>query len=105
MDTPGAAGASSEQVRRLREHLDDAVDLGAEGPEYRGPDQVEGWSIWRAADASLGSCCPIARPATLERVRSAPLAERILERLPALEITIVADSKSSTDAYRVGRGD
>ena len=41
----------------------------------------------------------------LERVRRSPLADRILERLPTLEITIVADAREATDAYRVGRGD
>jgi hypothetical protein len=42
---------------------------------------------------------------TLERVRRSPLAERILERLPTLEVTIVADAREGADAYRVGRGD
>ena len=42
---------------------------------------------------------------TLERVRRSPLAERILERLPTLEVTIVADARETADPYRVGRGD
>ena len=47
------------------------------------------------------------RPAggPLDRVRHPALTERILERLPALEITIVADARESSDPYRLGRGD
>ena len=39
---PARAGASSEQVRRLREHLDDAVDLGAEVLNIEASDLVDG---------------------------------------------------------------
>ena len=35
----------------------------------------------------------------------AVLEERILELMPTLEVTIVADARETTDAYRVGRGD
>jgi hypothetical protein len=48
---------------------------------------------------------PLRASTALERVRRSPLAERILERMPTLEVTIVADAREATDAYRVGRGD
>jgi two-component system sensor histidine kinase KdpD len=105
VDTPGAAGASSEQVRRLREHLDDAVDLGAEVLNVEASDLVDGIVDLARRRRVTRLVLPNRATGALERVRSRPLAERILERLPALEITIVADSKGSTDAYRVGRGD
>ena len=105
VDTPGAAGASSEQVRRLREHLDDAVDLGAEVLNIEASDLVDGLVDLARRRRVTRLVLPYRASGTLDRVRSKPLAERLLERLPALEVTIVADSKSSTDAYRVGRGD
>jgi two-component system sensor histidine kinase KdpD len=105
VDTPGAAGASSEQVRRLREHLDDAVDLGAEVLNIEASDLVDGIVDLARRRRVTRLVLPYRASGALERVRSRPLAERILERQPALEITIVADSKGSTDAYRVGRGD
>ena len=105
VDTPGGAGASSEQLRRLREHLDDAVDLGAEVLNIEASDLVDGLVDLARRRRVTRLVLPYRASGTLDRVRSKPLAERLLERLPALEITIVADSKSSTDAYRVGRGD
>jgi hypothetical protein len=38
-------------------------------------------------------------------VRRVPLTERILEQLPTLEITVVADAREATDAFQAGRGD
>jgi two-component system sensor histidine kinase KdpD len=105
VDTPGAAGASSEQMRRLREHLDDAVDLGAEVLNIEASDLVDGIVDLARRRRVTRLVLPYRASSAMERMRSRPLAERILERLPALEITIVADSKGSTDAYRVGRGD
>ncbi len=105
VDTPGAAGASSEQMRRLREHLDDAVDLGAEVLNVEAADLADGIVELARRRRVTRIVLPYRPSSTLERVRTRPLAERILERLPALEITMVAESKGSTDAYRVGRGD
>jgi two-component system sensor histidine kinase KdpD len=105
VETPADAGASSERVRRLREHLDDATDLGAEILTVEATDVAEG--IVRVARARRVTrlVMPHRASSTLERVRRMPLSERILEALPALEITIVADAREATDAYRVGRGD
>jgi two-component system, OmpR family, sensor histidine kinase KdpD len=105
VDTRGDASASSEQVRRLREHLDDAVDLGAEVLNIEASDLVDGIVDLARRRRVTRLVLPYRASGALERVRSRPVADRVLERLPALEITIVADSKGSTDAYRVGRGD
>jgi two-component system, OmpR family, sensor histidine kinase KdpD len=105
VDTPGDAGASSEQVRRLREDLDDAVDLGAEVLNVEAADLADGIVELARRRRVTRIVLPYRPSSTLERLRTRPLAERILERLPALEITMVAESKGSTDAYRVGRGD
>jgi two-component system, OmpR family, sensor histidine kinase KdpD len=105
VDTPGEAGASSEQMRRLREHLDDAVDLGAEVLNIEASDVVEGIVELAGRRRVTRLVLPHRTSGTLERMRSRPIAERIIERLPALEVTIVAEARDSTDAYRVGRGD
>jgi two-component system sensor histidine kinase KdpD len=103
--TPADSGASSERLRRLREYLDDATDLGAEILVVEASDVVEG-IIGVAQRRRVTRLILPHRPSTaMERVRHSPLVERILERLPTLEITIVADAPDTTDAYPVGRGD
>lgn len=105
VETPGDASASSEQLRRLREYLDDAVDLGAEVLTVEASDLTEGIVGVAGGRRVTRLILPHRVSGTLERVRGKPLAERILERLPTLEITIVAEARDTTDAYRVGRGD
>ena len=105
VDTPGDVGASSERVRRIREHLDDAADLGAEILAVEAPNVAEGVVRIARARRVTRLVMPHRTTSTLERVRRSPLAERILEQLPTLEITIVADAREATDAFQVGRGD
>jgi K+-sensing histidine kinase KdpD len=103
--TPADESAPSERVRRVRELLDDATDLGAEILMVEAADVAEG--VATVAKARRVTRLIIAHhpTTTLERVRKSPLAERILMRLPTLEITIVADAREHTDAFQVGRGD
>jgi two-component system sensor histidine kinase KdpD len=105
VETPVDAAASSERTRRLREHLDDAVDLGAELLTVEASDLTEGIVGVAGGRHVTRLVLPHRASGTLERIRGKPLAERILDRLPSLEITIVAEARDSTDAYRVGRGD
>ena len=105
LDTPGASGASSEQVRRLREHLDDAIDLGAEVLNIEAADQVEGIVELARRRRVTRLVLPYrtAGPSNGCARRRSPSGSS--SGCPALEITIVADARGSTDAYRVGRGD
>jgi two-component system sensor histidine kinase KdpD len=103
--TPADQGAPSERTRRLREHLDDATDLGAEILVIEAADIADGVVQIAKARRVTRLILPHRTSTTLERVRKVPLAERILERLPTLEITIVADAREATDAFQVGRGD
>ena len=105
VETPADASASSEQKRRIREYLDDATDLGAEIVVVEASDLADGVVQVASTRRVTRFVMPYRTSSTLERVRRSPLAERILERLPTLEITIVADARESTDAYRLGRGD
>ncbi len=105
VETPADAAAPSEQARRIREYLDDAMDLGAEIVVVEATDVADGVVQIARARRVTRLVMPYRTSSALERVRRSPLAERILERLPTLEVTIVADARETTDAYRVGRGD
>ncbi len=101
---PGAA-APSEPARRIREYLDDATDLGAEIVTVEATDLAEGVVQIARARRVTRLVMPHRTSSAVERMRRSTLAERILERLPTLEVTIVADARETTDPYRVGRGD
>jgi two-component system sensor histidine kinase KdpD len=105
VETPSAASAASEPSRRLREHLDDATDLGAEILFTEANDVAEGVARIATARRVTRLVMPHRPMGAFERLRHTSLADRILERLPRLEITIVAGGPEATDAYRVGRGD
>jgi len=105
VQTQADSSAPFERARRVREYLDVAADLGAEILTVEATDVAE--AVAQLARARRVTRLVMAhRPSSaLERVRMKPLAERILERLPKLEITIIADAPEAPDAYRVGRGD
>jgi two-component system sensor histidine kinase KdpD len=105
VETPSVAAAASEPSRRLREHLDDATDLGAEILFTEANDVAEGVARIATARRVTRFVMPHRPLGAFERLRRTSLADRILERLPRLEITIVAGGPEATDAYRVGRGD
>ena len=105
VETPSDAAAPSAQARRIREYLDDATDLGAEVIVTEAADLAEGIVQVARARRVTRLVMPHRTSSAIERVRRSTLAERILERLPTLEVTIVADARETTDPYRVGRGD
>jgi two-component system sensor histidine kinase KdpD len=105
VDTPSDAGAPSERVRRIREQLDHATDLGAEIITAEASDLAEGVVQVAQGRRVTRLVMPYRSSTTMERVRRSPLADRILERMPSLEITIVADAREATDAFQVGRGE
>ncbi len=105
VETPAESASSSERNRRIREYLDDATDLGAEIVTIEAADVAEGVEGIAKARRVTRFVMPHRTSSALERMRRSSLAERILERMPTLEITIVADAPDTTDAYPVGRGD
>ncbi len=105
VETPSDAAAPSGESRRIREYLDDATDLGAEVIVSEAGDLADGIVQVARARRVTRLVMPHRTSSALERVRRSTLAERILERLPTLEVTIVADAREGTDPYRVGRGD
>jgi two-component system sensor histidine kinase KdpD len=105
VETPAGAAAPSEPARRIREYLDDATDLGAEIITLEATDLADGVVQVARARRVTRLVMPHRTSSAVERMRRSTLAERILERLPTLEVTIVADARETTDPYRVGRGD
>jgi len=105
VSTPADASAPSEQVRRVREALDDATDLGAEIVSVEASDVVEGIVGVASGRRATRLILPHRTSGALERARRPSVADRVLERLPNLEITIVASARDTTDAYQVGHGD
>ncbi len=105
VETPADAAAASEPSRRIREHLDDATDLGAEILFVEASDVAEGVARIVKARRVSRLVMPHRPMGAFERLRRTSLADRILERVPRLEITIVAEAPEAADAYRIGRGD
>jgi two-component system sensor histidine kinase KdpD len=105
VETPADSGMPSESIRRIREHLDDATDLGAEVLAVEATDLAEGIVRIARARRVTRLVMPHRTSTALERMRKSPLTERILDQLPTLEVTVVADARGATDAFQVGRGD
>ena len=105
VETPIAAAAPSTRRRALREHLDDAIDLGAEVIEVEATDVA-------AALAELVQRRRVTRVVlghtprgTLDRLRGPSLEERLLALRPGIEIHLVAEARDVRDAFRAGQGE
>ena len=105
VETPQTAAAPMEHVRRIREYLDDATDLGAEILIVEAPDVADGIVRIVRARRVTRLVLPYRSASAIERVRRSSLADRIIEQVPSLEVSIVADARETADAYRLGRGD
>jgi two-component system sensor histidine kinase KdpD len=106
VDAPSTASAGPrDRQRDLREHLDDAVDLGAEIVQVEASDAVE--AIIRIARGRRVTqiVLPYRATGSMERLRKGTIVDRLLTELPDVEVHVVAAAKGVSDAYRVGRGD
>ena len=105
VETSASAAAPTERVRRIRECLDDATDLGAEILVVEASDVAEGIVRIVRARRVTRLVLPHRAASAMERVRRSSLADRVIEQVPSLEVSIVAEARDSADPYRVGRGD
>jgi two-component system sensor histidine kinase KdpD len=105
VETPATAAAPAERIRRIREGLDDATDLGAEILVVEASDVAEGIVRIVKARRVTRLVLPHRTASAIERVRRSSLADRIIEQVPNVEVSIVAEARDTTDPYRVGRGD
>ena len=106
VDAPSTATAGPrDRQRDLREHLDDAVDVGAEILQVEASDPVE--AIVRIARTRRVTqiVLPYRAVGMMDRLRRGTFVDRILAGLPDVEVHVVAAANGVSDAYRVGRGD
>ena len=90
VDTPESLRSSFDRQRDLQEAIDDATDLGAQIVRVEARDVVDG--LEQVARSSRATHVVLSQRETggLQRLRERPLADRILERLPDIEVHLVA---------------
>jgi two-component system sensor histidine kinase KdpD len=90
VDTPESLRSSFDRQRDLQEAIDDATDLGAQVVRVEAKDVVDG--LEEVARSSRATHVVLSQRETggLQRLRERPLADRILERLPDIEVHLVA---------------
>jgi two-component system, OmpR family, sensor histidine kinase KdpD len=79
-----------DRARDLREALDDAVELGAVTMRLEGEDAADGIARVVEATGANHLFLPWSPPGRLEGIRRRPLAARIAELLPDLDLHLVA---------------
>jgi two-component system sensor histidine kinase KdpD len=89
VDTPEAARQSFDRARDVQEALDDAVDLGATVVRVESPDLATGLESAIRANRATHLVLPHHGETGLRRLRQRPLADRLLERIPDLEIHMI----------------
>jgi Osmosensitive K+ channel histidine kinase len=106
VDAPTTASAGPrDRQRDLREHLDDAVDLGAEIIQVEANDPVEAIVQTARSRRVTQVVLPYRAAGAMDRLRRGTVVDRILTELPDVEVHVVAAARGVSDAYRVGRGD
>ncbi len=106
VDAPSTATSGPrDRQRDLREHLDDAVDLGAEIVQVEGSDPVEALVRVARQRRVTQIVLPYRAIGAMDRLRKGSVVDRLLAEMPDVEIHVVAAAKGVSDAYRVGRGD
>ena len=89
VDTPAEARLSFDRRRDIQEVLDDAVDLGAEVVRVDAADVADGLADVARTHRATHVVLPHHEDSGVARLRRRPLADRLLERLPDVELHIV----------------
>jgi two-component system sensor histidine kinase KdpD len=97
VDTPAGERRSSDQRRDLQESIDDAVDLGAEVVRVEAADVADGIEQVVRSRHATHIVLPQRAPSGLSRFLERPLADRLLQRLPELEVHLVGVSPPAGD--------
>jgi two-component system sensor histidine kinase KdpD len=90
--TPESERRSFDRTRDLQEVIDDAVDLGAEVMQAEARDLLSGIVEVARARRATHIVLPYRATSAARRMIEAPLANRILEQLPEIELHIVGGS-------------
>ena len=89
VETPESARYSFDQRRDLQEAIDDAVDLGADVARIEARDVVDGLEQVARSRRATHVVLPQREMKGMARFTERPLADRLLQRIPELEIHLV----------------
>ena len=89
VETPDGAHQAFDRRRDIQEALDDAVDLGAEVVRIEAKDLVAGLEEVSRSRRATHIVLPFVAQSGLSRVRDRPLVDRLIERLPEVELHVV----------------
>jgi two-component system, OmpR family, sensor histidine kinase KdpD len=94
VDTPDLERQPFDRTRDIQEALDDAVDLGAEVVRVEAADIVSGLEQVARSHRATHLVLPHRELAGLKRLRERPLVDRLIERLPDVELHVVGPAGS-----------
>ena len=89
VETPELARLPFDRSRDLQEALDDAVDLGADVVRLEADDVVSGLEQVALSHRATHLVLPHREAAGLKRLLERPLVDRLIERLPDVEVHVV----------------
>ena len=90
VETPSADGRTYDASRDLQEAIDDAIDLGADVVRIEATDEAEALASIAARRRATHVFVPYREVGGLRRIRERSLVERVLERLPDVEVHAVS---------------
>jgi two-component system sensor histidine kinase KdpD len=89
VDTPELERQSFDRTRDIQEALNDAMDLGADVVRVDAPDLVAGLEQVIRSHRATHLVLPHRQVTGLTRLRGRPLVDRLIERLPDVELHVV----------------
>ncbi len=95
VDTPASERRSFDQRRDLQESIDDAVDLGAEVVRVEARDVLDGLEQVVRSRRATHVVLPQQEASGLSRFLARPLPDRLLQRVPEVEVHLVAAPAST----------
>jgi len=90
IDTPELERQPFDRSRDLQETLDDAVDLGADVVRVEATDAASGLAQVARARRATHVVIPYRGVGGLKRLMEKPLADKLIEQLPEIEVHVVA---------------
>lgn len=91
VETPAMERLPFDRARDLQEVVDDAVDLGAEIVHVQAKDLLAGVEETARGRGATHLVLPYTEASGVKRILERPLAERVIERLPELEVHLVSE--------------
>jgi two-component system sensor histidine kinase KdpD len=102
VDTPDSERLPFDRSRDLQEAIDDAVDLGAEVVRVTAADVITGLHGVAQSRRATHVVLPHRELKGLERLRQRPAADRLLERLPDIEVHVVGPGSRPATEHLAG---